>query len=147
MILKTGIFVEKWKVMVAGQAKSSFSKSTVSEKVPEIARRVDLGCPRSNSETLLNSVNSKIVFLDFFEALCSVVLWSKYRFFQTMHKQKVIFCTFCCNAFVTFFYVLLRLSVYRYFDQNHKFFNSSINRKPYFQFFLSSHFFDHWRNF
>ena len=99
----------------------------------------------SNSETLLNSVNSKIMFLNFFKALCSVVLWSKYHFFQTMHRQKIIFFTFCWNAFVAHFLVLLRLSVYRYFDQKYKFFNSSIDRKPYFQFFLSSNFFDHWQ--
>ena len=100
----------------------------------------------SNSETLLNSVNSKIMFLNFFKALCSVVLWSKYHFFQTMHRQKIIFFTFCWNAFVAHFLVLLRLSVYRYFDQKYKFFNSSIDRKPYFQFFLSSHFLDHEKN-
>ena len=64
---------------------------------------VRIGCPRSNFETLLNSVKSKIVFLDFFEALCSMVLWSKSHFFQTMHRQKMVFLDFLCYGdFVTF---------------------------------------------
>ena len=59
-----------------------------------------------------------------------------------MHRQKIIFFPFCCHAFVTHFLMFLRLSVYRYFDRNLTFFNTCIDRRPYFLFFLSSHIFD-----
>ena len=59
-----------------------------------------------------------------------------------MHRQKIIFFTFCWNAFVAHFLMVLGLSVYRYFDQNPTIFNSCIDSRPYFPFFLSSHIFD-----
>ena len=64
----------------------------------------------------------------------------KIPLFQTMHKHKIIFFTFCCNAFLTYFLVILSLSVYRQFYQNRIFSNSCIDRRPLFSLFLSSHF-------
>ena len=46
--------------------------------------------PRSNSETLLNSVKSQIVFWNFFDALSSVVLWSRSKIFQTINPYPMI---------------------------------------------------------